>query len=1018
MDVSIFLKPLFRENNIVKYLTVDLSSAALLQPVIKDIPFEQHVYLFCKVNYVEAFERRLCNALMVNGSLGSVVLVNSKSNNLTAAKFKLSPVKRIRQLYSVQTNAGTILTTLTSDTHSFDEYLEVCVLFCVPVNELWPERVLITQLSHLQLTFPYFYILKPTMLEMEFVLDKMLQPVNTGGGIGGCDGIMMTDSAADVSHNGFIKTIDVVENMELCNPTALYYVITENSTVINFRPFNDTQSNILPRVLSSIPCITFKYGLESKFDLSVLANKLTFISIGVTFDCMRVFYIHLCVIDRFITELYKSHMDILNEYLDSHNETSHYFFYKSEEELIIGFVELYFLGGVFKMIAKLSGGTLCRTEQLHWIVMDDWENFTATFLDRVFLTKMENHVLPYINTNFAETFLYFNIYGLLIKPTETKTSLDGSSAGVGGSLIDHTTDDHSLNFNAAVKHVHPQYTTNLLNQMDILPNHQLGHVHLPRLGDLQYRSDAIGYYAQSNKPILVYTIFQHMQEAELAAGSILTDVATNQLSAVYTRMDNYKLSADNTSMFSHNTTSELYLFYKYLKLGVFLLPSFINTQHEPIYMECISHTTGHNTSTTDAHKIEPFITQPKVGGYAYGRTGYYIDETVSHIDFRLFYASILTTFNLSYENTIILNGRHLNRLMAKDDIIKNFISQNMLAMGVDDTEIVCGQSAAPGQWFIDNTRYICIFKDLEKIIGRRVVNLGRMVNTELYKTTTAATDVSSSVNKKLINILIGCLGNNQFKFQANNLYNSITALGRRIILYACRIINGYAQDEQNIVDFFNFKTIAPIHIDSILHVKTDGMYVKATEDQAREICRRINAGLIASLTAADKLDWFNNGDAINIQINYKYTLMRGVLVYNKLIYYLNNQNEIYPRVPELRKMLQTMYRRHQQNPPQQDDAIFSVLRGSNNVTVLWLACLYFNHIASQSQTQPPPSTNKYEAERLHARIEFEGWNAQHCITFFRCLAHYGVGFDDWFDGEVITKNTSLKLLCDSFLKMK
>lgn len=303
--------------------------------------------------------------------------------------------------------------------------------------------------------------------------------------------------------------------------------------------------------------------------------------------------------------------------------------------------------------------------------------------------------------------------------------------------------------------------------------------------------------------------------------------------------------------------------------------------------------------------------------------------------------------------------------------------------------------------YLDDELYIFIFKNLDEIIKQPITNLSQVVCQPLLNS--IMTDPNKkSWNKKILNTLIGCLGSDHFKLSSFVLYNIITAIGRRIIMFVCEIIHCLCTQKSVNIDFFNFKS-TPIHnISNIIQLNTDGLYILGDKDLADRICKTVNGYFLLGLNNL----YF---DISSIHLKYKLQLINeAAMVVNNQIYFIDNYNKIYP--PKTDSNTELLLKRIFNN---------ETLKYPENVFTLqhmkFISYYYLNN-----SKQINVSTICLTIDNLEKKILQDGFLHNYCLILFYYLQTYINNFDvsEWLTGKIKlhTQFCSLNRLSDKYIQ--
>lgn len=942
MNSLVFLKQISYVNDKLAYLTIDCNLLS-----VKEIFLKKKVYLFCKREHVESFIQRLQCTLVTN----EITLPTSNEPRFLD-RAKSINVRQISKCVCVQTNGGNVLSALTTDSHSFNECLEWCSLFVVQTSEDLSKVFLEDALARLQLVFPFFYILWPSNLEMEFVLDNLYN--------------LQTNNFREL-HGGFIRVTDELPQIDnLFTPIGFYRVLEHENQIVDFRKSFNNNSKLF-RIFQMMPIISFAYAVEMPFEKSLLANPICYIGIAFGFFDQRtgndhqisnIFYIHLCVRDAFLK---KVQIDIQNPKKYSSDENECYEFFDNETLLLKRFADLYIKGDIF----SIWNNTECvfpmkSPERLHWLLMDDCVEFFASVLDRVFICGIENFVVPHLNVDYSNEKILFNKFSFLISPR-------------GINCSSRLEDEKSKNYyNFYETHVRINYRSNIQIEHN---NINFNTVSTKRLYSLKYISNAVNFYnnIQENDEITLYTIFDRVNMVKVKMQTIFQNF---NISNVLLECLSARLNVNSLYKISCMKLIELQIFYKYLEAGTFLLPSFINTHVEPVYLE--------NLLSTNLNTLMQCPIFLKEGGYTYGKSGFY--KNVSHLDFQLFYASIMKTFNLSFENCIILQGANIKFIIESKNLLSFFVKNVLLFFNMDFTKVKPRFENLDS--FEDNDFYALVFKSLSDVYGKKIINLSSVCFNMFQE----------EKNFKLkMNSLVGCLGNENFSFSSNVLYNIVTAIGRRIVNYVCLKIYQkiYSCDEND--SFDDFVHMDPLSCSEILFVQTDGIFFLDKNMISLSICEYINDSFA-------KL--YENS---NLNLKLKFVNYGATFVLNKKIIYAF-KDCVHPR-----------------NLSFEEQKIISQIQLFKKISVtnklnekpFLLICLFFQSMAKNYDDQ-------VDIKQLKIDINTNGFEYINCVKLFSLLnEEFGNNFNvknwirrikEFYNFEQQLKDLDFKFIVQKFLE--
>lgn len=164
MEIATFLKPISCDDGELKYLMLKNRKVS-----IKNIKIPQNVYIFVKHGYVDGFIHRLYPSMEVN------TCKNLPTVSINPGNSKISSINRIKETVYVQTNGANFVLACTEGIHSYNSCLEECFVFVIKIDNGQRRYSVKTILKHLQLSYPFFYILWPFNIEMEFILFKRFE---------------------------------------------------------------------------------------------------------------------------------------------------------------------------------------------------------------------------------------------------------------------------------------------------------------------------------------------------------------------------------------------------------------------------------------------------------------------------------------------------------------------------------------------------------------------------------------------------------------------------------------------------------------------------------------------------------------------------------------------------------------------------------------------------------------------------------------------------------------------------
>lgn len=286
--------------------------------------------------------------------------------------------------------------------------------------------------------------------------------------------------------------------------------------------------------------------------------------------------------------------------------------------------------------------------------------------------------------------------------------------------------------------------------------------------------------------------------------------------SLYDECVDTNLSLPLVSVASNILKSEMRLFNWYIQHGVFLIGT---SRDDDVVLDAIN--ISHSVALRSKQQ-----TFENYGGYVFSSrgTGSGAESlNIVKIDFQSFYPSIVAAFKLTFSTVDIINEAEMGSLARHVNNCNDIM-----------TRFKCDKS----------NHIILILKSImtDTVEYSAVGGLYSMC-AKAISDRERATGGSRVLLKKSINTLIGCLNNKSFEYYSPILYNTITYLGRRIILFVTAYISEIATGGDTIYLeklFYSYDMTHQTPSECIKSIQSDG-FSFTTKHDPRLIVYNINA---------------------------------------------------------------------------------------------------------------------------------------------------------------------------------
>lgn len=759
MSQRIFIKPIYEAEEF-KYITYNFSRVE----IVTFNRMEKKIYVFTKLTHTEDFKNHIKSYL---------------KNSTNANSFKASvSVYFSTCILKIITN----INSLSYISHyPIEDFINHCNLFIFQAKSFKDFTDLKYKLRNLQIVFPFFFILEPTNLEMEFVLSQ----------------IFKVKEFKHMDHDLGIESVDLFYDLksipeldEIFLPTEVFRCLVENGNIQNY--MCDSNPKLVLNFFSYIPQIQISYSTKDGTNTFKNSNE-----------------VHLVVVSVFFVETVFSFVFIkqqeyinLKTTINTTNNKMLIYEFTDEISLIKMFFEMYADGKLFKFINS-------TTDQVHWLINNNIQSFFYLLLDRAFYLNIAHLFLPSIYIE--DKLLYFNKYCIF-------TELQIRECHV--NPVRYT--NHTL-----CEYLHDLTTfKRCKNNYDITDN---------QLTITMKKEDEKFYTFES---VRKYSMFRVNDDIDLQTPYYLIHVAvmdsiesfkTFSPKPLLQLSSTLRISVSNLCSATNSLRNSLFLFYKFLKNDYFLLTS-ISSDVNRIYTNSV-------LSNPQNRFFQQY--QQQIGGLNLARVGIYNknddnNQNIVHLDFRSFYPSIAAAFNISFNNVQIIKGSDLIQFsQTKCNVFYEFLKSNSFLFTFE----IGGFSPPPNVTDLDREAfYVIIYKDVDNLFNLNVYTVGKLCRDYLDALGL------NHLNKVFINSMFGYFGQSKYMYASSVLYNVITYLGRRIVSFVANNVDAILSDDHEQRANLNFEKNVSNNISSrrVIYIDTDGLFILATKDEGYFICEWIN----------------------------------------------------------------------------------------------------------------------------------------------------------------------------------
>lgn len=793
MKPILFLEPVF-ENDVFKYIIYNFNQ----HQTIECIGVRKSLYIFCKTEALGRFKEYM------EHYQDCIPRTDQFDADIT--------IHRVMTEYQILTNASPIAF---MSRFRMDDFTNKCVMyiFSALTEELF--KKLKIKMKNLQIIFPYFYILEPENIEMEIMLSKLFEYKQT--------------EHLDIKSK--VTTIKVHNNLtfiagkkikldQIYTPTGIYDCFINDGKVNRFLCNSTNNSRELNNFLHNLPRIKISFSTVNNINSFEPDEQLLYIIISIY--CLEKCY-HYVLINN--SKTLNSNVALIQlkyklEYNTSDLKSKNIFYMvmDSESEMLLKFINLYCNNEIFQYLNQTSG-------PIHWLVNNEAQ-YSLLLLDRIFFLKMGYQVLRFLTT--ANNHVKLNKYAIQYNVHHKNPILPSDTI----NIYNYINDIIKVPNNNVELFI--GQSTNTINITASPVNSSFT--------DYTYTAKERYKHIADGQTFKISTPISLINQTINVNSKILLELSPENIIKISNKL-NYSLSnLTNATNFQKNT---LLVFYHFLEHGYILLPCL---SIEPSY------------SILPLQGIERLMTQSKEyhtvhGGYVYSKNNtIYRMGYISHIDFKSYYASILATFQISFNNTMIINGQDLLAYIKNSPTLEEYLNlyckMNMnrkdnppsinapLTIIYDLDDLDNFKSIRNTQDIKGGNFYLIIFEN-----PINMPTLGSLAAGFITEDSSIS-QCDTTFKKKMINSLCGCLTNSKFKYTAPHIYRAVVYLGCRIINFVSSIASSLIDGSLNITDACklfntNFNAV-PCH--NIINIDTDGFSIFCRNSNESDVlCKTINS---------------------------------------------------------------------------------------------------------------------------------------------------------------------------------
>lgn len=755
MSQRIFIKPMY-ECGEFKYITYNFSRVE----IVTFDRMEKKIYVFTKLTHSEDFKNHI-KSLLKNSTYA-----NSFKESVSVC-FSTCILKILTNINSLSYISH----------YPIEDFINHCNLFIFQAKTFKDFTDLKYKLRNLQIVFPFFFILEPANLEMEFVLSQIFKVK----GLKRMDHDLGIESV-DLFYD--LKTIPELDEIFL--PTDVFRCFVENGNVQNY--MCDPNPKIVLNFFSHIPQIQISYSTKDGTNIFKNSNEVHLIVVSV-------FFVETVFSFVFIKQ--QEYINLETKINTTKNKMIIYEF-TDEMSLIKKFFEMYADGRLFTFINSTTG-------EVHWLINNNIQSFFYLLLDRAFYLNIAHLFLQSIYIE--DKLLYFNKYCIF-------TELQIRESHV--NPIKYT--KHTL-----CKYLHD------LTHSGRCHNNNYDVTHNQLIVTVKKKEEKFYTFESVRK----YSMFRVNDDIDLQTPYYLINAAvTDSIESFQTfspepllqLSSNLRISVSNLSSATKWLRNSLFLFYKFLRNDYFLLTS-INSDVNRIFTNSV-------LSNPQNRFFQQY--QQQIGGSNLARAGIYNNnQIIVHLDFRSFYPSIAAAFNISFNNVQIIKGSDLIQFsQTKCNVFYEFLKSKAFLFTLEE---ISAFSPPPNVTDLDREAfYVIIYKDLDNLFNLNIYTVGKLCREYLD-----ALELNHS-NKVFINSMFGYFGQTQYMYASSVLYNVISYLGRRIISFVAGNVDTILSKDHEQRANLNFLNNVSNSSKRVIYFDTDGLFIQATEDEGYFICDWIN----------------------------------------------------------------------------------------------------------------------------------------------------------------------------------
>lgn len=348
-----------------KYITYNFSKVE----IVTFDRMKKKIYIFTKLTHTEDFKNHI-KSLLKNSTYA-----NSFKDSVSVyfSTFILKILTNINSLSYISH-------------YPIEDFINQCNLFIFQAKSFKDFTDLKYKLRNLQIVFPFFFILEPSNLEMEFVLSE----------------IFKIKEFKRMDHDRGIELVDLFYDLKKTNvpqgplheiffPTDMFRCLVENGNIQNY--MCDPNPKIVLKLFSYIPQIQISYSTNDGTNIFKGSNEVHLIVISVLF-VETVFSFVFIKQQKYIN---------LETKINTTNEHNKMLIYEFADEISLfkKFFEIYADGKLFKFINS-------TTDEVHWLINNKIQSFFYLLLDRAFYLNIAHLFVPSIYID--GKLLYFNKY--------------------------------------------------------------------------------------------------------------------------------------------------------------------------------------------------------------------------------------------------------------------------------------------------------------------------------------------------------------------------------------------------------------------------------------------------------------------------------------------------------------------------------------------------------------------------------------------------------------------------------